>query len=231
MASAAGRLAVESESRRISDVCGASRAREQVWETCHGLRSAHARQRGEEVRHQRFSRNTIRQHLTLSPATVIASLALLVACGGTAFGGTSLGGSFVQGRDGRVHATNGTPGPRGPRGPRGPAGPAGPAGAPGSAFAYAHVRGPGAVDPAASKNVEVGDAIDPGVYCLVVTGGTPKNVTAMIDNSGADPRTSQIAGNVAPGGTAKGCPSGDNVAIVTSSGGKFVYLPFFVAFN
>ena len=191
---------------------------------------------------QRFSPNKIRQHLTPSPATVIASLALLVACGGTAFGGTSLGGSSAGSRDGRAPAASGKPGPRGPAGPRGPrgpvgprgtAGPAGAAGAPGSAFAYAHVLSTGFVDPATSKNVDIQDRVAVGVSCLIVTGGTPKNVTAMIDNTGADPRTSQIAGNVAPPGstTAAGCFSGDNVAIVTSSGGRFVDLPFYVVIN
>ena len=72
----------------------------------------------------------------------------------------------------------------------------------------------------------------PGVTCFVVTGGTPKNVTAMIDGSAADPRTSQIGGNVAPpGGTASGCPSGDNVEISTSSAGKFANLSFYVTIN
>ncbi len=183
-----------------------------------------------------FSRNALRQHLTPSPATVIASLALLVACGGTAFAGTSVGGSSVGGRDGRAHVVSGTPGPRGPkgpRGPRGPAGPAGPAGAPGSAFAYAHVLSTGYVDPAESKNVDIMDLVQVGVHCLIVTGGTPKNVTAIIDNTGADARTSQIGGNVAPPGstTAAGCLSGDNVSIVTSSGGRFVDLPFYVVIN
>ena len=191
------------------------------------------------MRQQRFSPNKIRQRLTPSPATVIASLALLVACGGTAFAGTSLGGSSVGSTDGRAHVASGKPGPRGPRGPagprgpRGPAGPAGTAGAPGSAFAYAHVLSNGLVDPATSKNVDIMDLVQVGVHCLIVTGGTPKNVTAMIDNSGADPRTSQIAGTVAPPGstTAPGCLSGDNVEVVTSSGGRFVDLPFYVVIN
>ena len=185
---------------------------------------------------------TNRHRLTPSPATVIALVALLVACGGTAFGNTSFAGSFVGGRSGLARTASATPGPRGPRGPagprgrRGPAGPAGKtgsAGAPGSAFAYAHVLGTGLVDPAASKNVAINDQILVGVHCLVVTGGTPKSVTAMIDNTGADPRTSQIAGNVAPPGqnTAQGCPTGDNVSITTSAGGKFVELPFYVIVN
>ncbi len=55
----------------------------------------------------------------------------------------------------------------------------------------------------------------------------------MIDNTGADPRTSQIAGNVAPPGsnTAAGCFPGDNVSIVTSSSGTFANLPFYVTIN
>jgi hypothetical protein len=73
----------------------------------------------------------------------------------------------------------------------------------------------------------------PGVTCFVVSGGTPKNVTAMIDSSAADPRTSQIGGNVAPPGqaTANGCPTNDNVEISTSSGGKFANLDFYVTIN
>ena len=84
-----------------------------------------------------------------------------------------------------------------------------------------------------SKNVDIEDQVLAGIHCLAVTGGTPKNVTAMIDNTGADPRASQIAGNVAPPGskTAAGCLPGDNVSVVTSSGGRFVDLPFYVVIN
>jgi hypothetical protein len=167
---------------------------------------------------------------------VIACVALLVALGGTAFANT---GSSEQSRDGQARLAKGTPGPRGPRGPagprgtRGPTGPAGAAGAPGAAFAWAHVNSNGLVDTAQSKNVDIEDFTVLGVHCLQVTGGTPRSVTAMIDNTGADPRTSQIAGNVAPPGssTAAGCLSGDNVSIVTSSSGNFANLPFYVTIN
>jgi len=182
------------------------------------------------VRRHGFLPEKVRQHLTPSPATVIASLALLVACGGTAFGGTPLGGSSAGGQDRRAQPASGKPGPRGPRGP---AGPAGPAGAPGSAFAYAHVLSNGQLDPALSKNVDIEDFVLVGVSCLIVTGGTPRNVTATIDNSGADARTSQIAASVAPPGssTAVGCLSGDNVSVTTSTGGNFKALPFYVVIN
>ncbi len=182
------------------------------------------------MRHQDLSRKTIRPHLGPSVATVIAFVALIVALEGPALGSSSVGGRNS------AHAAKGTPGPRGPRGPRGfrgPAGPAGTAGAPGSALAYAHFQN-GVVDPATSKNIDpqTVDLATAGVTCFVVTGGTPKNVTAMIDSSGADPRTSQIGGNVAPpGGTANGCPSGDNVEISTSSAGRFVNLSFYVTIN
>jgi hypothetical protein len=191
------------------------------------------------VRHQGFSRKTIRQHLTPSVAMVVAFVALIVALGGTSLGSPN------GGRTMRAHAASGTPGPRGPRGPRGfrgpagrsgPAGPAGPAGAPGSAFAYAHAiatSSSAGLDPAGTKNIEIADLINPGVWCLSVTGGTPHNATATIDSSGANPITSQIGANVAAPGqaTANGCPSGDNLEVSTSSGGKFVYLHFYVTIN
>jgi hypothetical protein len=188
------------------------------------------------VRDHGFSRKTIRPHLTPSVATVVAFVALIVALGGTSLGSPN------GGRTMRAHAANGTHGARGPRGPRGfrgpagPTGPAGPAGAPGSAFAYAHAiatSSSAGLDPAGTKNIEIADLVNPGVWCLSVTGGTPHNATATIDSSGANPITSQIGANVAAPGqaTANGCPTGDNLEVSTSSGGKFVYLPFYVTIN
>ena len=187
------------------------------------------------MRHQRFSRGTGRSRLASSAAVAIAFLALMVA-----LGGSSLGRSIVGGPESHAHAAKATPGRRGPRGPAGPRGPRGPAGstglagtagAPGSAFAYAHVTADGKVDPAASKNVEINDLTIAGVWCLKVSGGTPKNVTAMIDNAGANPLTSQIGGTTVASAISKVCPSGNNVEIATGSGGSFTPLPFYVAIN
>jgi hypothetical protein len=208
-----------------------------VWEICQVAGGRRALNGGGELRHERFSRARIRQHLTPSAATVIAFVALMTALGGTSLAGSNVGGPH---RQAKAKAASATPGPRGPRGPRGrrgrrgPAGPTGsrgPAGAPGSALAYAHVLANGQVDPAESKNVEINDFGTVGVWCLTITTGTPKNVTAMIDNSGADPRVSQIGGNVGPSGTAAGCPSGDQVSVVTSEAGQFAALPFYVTIN
>ena len=186
------------------------------------------------MRYQRFSRGTGRSRLTPSAAMAIAFLALMVALGGTSLGRSIAGSSSARHAAKATSVRRGPRGPAGPRGPRGPAGStglAGPAGAPGSAFAYAHVTADGKVDPAASKNVEINDLTIAGVWCLKVTGGTPKNVTAMIDNAGANPLTSQIGGTTVASAISKTCPSGNNVEIVTGSAGSFTPLPFYVAIN
>jgi hypothetical protein len=75
------------------------------------------------------------------------------------------------------------------------------------------------------------------VYCLKLTTGTPQNVTAMIDNSGADPRSSFVAGTINASAVSGGCPAGSQIDIATgdvgmpASSGDFADKSFFVAIN
>ncbi len=62
----------------------------------------------------------------ISPAMVIATIALFVAAGGGAW---AAGGIPASSHSARQHASGSTGGPRGPRGPRGKRGPRGPRGA------------------------------------------------------------------------------------------------------
>ena len=102
-----------------------------------------------------------------SPALVVASIALLVALGGTSFAAVTLAAPNSVGTraviNGSLLKQDFKAGQI----------PAGPAGAPGSALAYAHVNSDGTLDPANSKNVSViatkGSAqAKPGTYCLDV---------------------------------------------------------------
>jgi hypothetical protein len=118
-----------------------------------------------------------------SPALVVAIIALVVACAGTATAASVLirgSGQVAPGaintsdlRDGRgvsladltprarfrltaepgVAGAEGPRGPQGPAGPRGLTGPAGANGADGSAIAFAHVNPDGVLDDARSKGV------------------------------------------------------------------------------
>jgi hypothetical protein len=61
---------------------------------------------------------------------------------------------------------------------------------------------------------------------------TPKNVTTLIDTSGADPRTSTIGGTAVPTAVSQDCGSGNNVGITTAGwGGTLKMLPFYVTIN
>jgi hypothetical protein len=118
-----------------------------------------------------------------SPALVVAIIALVVACAGTATAASVLirsSGEVAKGaintgdlRDGRgvsladltprarfrltaepgVAGAEGPRGPQGPQGPRGLTGPAGANGADGTAIAYAYVNADGLLDDANSKGV------------------------------------------------------------------------------
>jgi hypothetical protein len=75
----------------------------------------------------------------VSPATVIAVIALVFAMVGGAVAASSDGGKATASADGK----RGPRGPKGARGPVGPAGPQGPAGAPGAAGAKGDAGSPG----------------------------------------------------------------------------------------
>jgi hypothetical protein len=90
----------------------------------------------------------------------------------------------------------------------------------------------------ASKNVQVvSHTAASGVYCLKLTTGTPQNVVAMIDNSGADPRSAFVAGTINASAVAGGCPAGSQIDIATgdvgipASSGDFADKAFFVLIN
>ena len=171
-----------------------------------------------------------------SASFVIACVALMVALGGTSWAGI---GHHASGTKERANAASGQRGPRGFRGPRGPAGargPAGPAGSAGSALGFANVAADGTVS--ASKNVQlVRHIAATGLYCLKLTTGTPLNVTAMIDNSGADPRQSFVAGSTNASAVAGTCPAGAQFEIATGNvgvdpgTGTFSDRSFYVAIN
>jgi hypothetical protein len=176
-----------------------------------------------------------------SAAFVIACVALTAALGGTSWASMIIG-HHASGTEGVAKAAGGSRGPRGFRGPRGrtgargPAGPAGSAGPAGAAVGFADVAAAGTI--AGSKNVQlVSHTADSGLYCLKLTTGTPLNVTAMIDNSGADPRQSFVAGTTNTSAVASACPAGTQFEIVTgdvgagTGQGDFSDKAFFVAIN
>jgi hypothetical protein len=197
----------------------------------------------------------------MSYANVIATVALFLALGGG--GAVAIASSTTSQRTSHKNASSnrGPRGPRGPRGFRGPAGgpkgakgdtgpagqngatgatgPAGAAGAPGpagSAVGFADIAPDGTITN--SKNVQlVSHIAASGVYCLKLTTGTPQNVTAMIDNSGADPRSAFVAGTINASAVASSCPAGSQIDIATgdvgmpASNGDFADQAFFVAIN
>jgi hypothetical protein len=168
-----------------------------------------------------------------SPALAVALLALFIALGSTGYAATQ---SPKPGKaSAKAAKTKGGPrgfrGFRGPRGFKGPAGSPGLAGPAGSALAYARVAN-GALDAANSKNVTMTGLSTGGTStCLEVTSGTPHNVVAMIDNSGANPAITSVAGTVNPVAVAPNCPGGSNALITTVESGAFTPKPFYVTFN
>jgi hypothetical protein len=177
-----------------------------------------------------------------SPALAVALLALFIALGGTGFAAThfqkpgSVNAKAAKKTNRGPRGFRGFKGPRGPAGPKGPAGSAGAAGAPGaagpagSALAYARVVN-GVLDAANSKNVTVTQAMATGTCLDVTTTQAPHNVVAMIDNSGANPATTSVAGSVNPAAVGPNCPAGSDAVITTVESGAFTPKPFYVTFN
>src|SRR4051812_20622494 len=174
------------------------------------------RDKEEVVQRNWLSRNPRGPRRRPSVALVIACLALMVA-----LGGTSWGDSIVGGQDGSTHVAKKKKkkvkrGPRGRRGPAGPRGATGPAGPAGTAVAFGRVAAKGPLDAGVRKTLAVKSKPWGGVYCLDVTNGGAKNVTAMIDNSGSDPSNSFIGGT-AVGPSLGACPAGTDVEIATGN--------------
>src|SRR5581483_8060817 len=120
-----------------------------------------------------------------SPALVVASIALLVALGGTGVAAVSLAPRNSVGTAAVIdHSLLEQDFKAGQV-------PAGPPGAPGSALAYAHVNADGTLDETLSKNVEVVALKTPtkkgapeAEYCLDATAKqAPKNVVATLETA------------------------------------------------
>jgi hypothetical protein len=172
-----------------------------------------------------------------SPGLVVALLALFVALGSSGYAATQSQSSGKAEQSVKVkrgprgfHGSRGLRGLKGAPGAEGAAGAAGAAGAPGSALAFAHVE-TGVLDAANSKNVTVTLA-NATTTCLNVSSAQPpRSVVAMIDNSGANPATTSVAGTVKASTVASICPAGSNAEITTAESGLFVSKPFYVVFN
>jgi hypothetical protein len=163
-----------------------------------------------------------------SYGNVAATLALFLAIGG----GGAVAVASSSSHHARAHAADsGRRGPQGPRGPRGPRGfkgnkgDKGDPGAPGgtggtgatgpagSALAFAEVAPTGAISNAKNLSL-VSHVAGSGIYCLKLNSGTPSNVVAMIDNSGADPRSAFVAGTINAAAIATACP-GAQIEVAT----------------
>jgi hypothetical protein len=167
---------------------------------------------------------------------VVASIALLVALGGTGIAAVStLAPKNTVGTQAVIdHSLLKQDFKAG----QVPAGPAGRPGAPGSALAYAHVNRDGTLDEANSNNVaivktNVSSQAKPGTYCLAVTGKqAPKNAVATMGEVGVPGASSVGAISVQMTFTSVFCAD-DADAVVTTKieNGAFVPRPFFIVFN
>ncbi len=170
-------------------------------------------------------------------ANVASTLALFLAVGGGGLAVASTTSSHGPKLTRSKHPVALTARGRGPRGFTGPQGRPGrpgrdgATGPAGSALAYVHVAG-GVVDAANSKNVKLTGLSTGGTSTCLAVSGTPHTVVAMIDNSGANPQITSVAGSVVPSAIASsGCPAGSNVLITTVESGQFVPKPFYAEIN
>lgn len=168
-------------------------------------------------------------------ANVASTLALFLAVGGGGFAVASTtsshGPQLTPSKHPVAVTAQGRRGPRGFRGHDGAPGATGARGPAGSALAYVHVAG-GVVDAANSKNVTLTGLSTGGTSTCLAVAGTPHTVAAMIDNSGANPQNTSVAGTVVPSAIASsGCPAGSNVLITTVEAGLFVPKPFYAEIN
>jgi hypothetical protein len=195
------------------------------------------RRGGDRINNHEGSNEMGRIRKSLSYANVMATLALFLAVGG---GGAVAVAATQSKAPGKHH--HGNRGPRGFRGPAGPQGPKGDAGstgapgvpgapgAPGSALGFADIAANGTAS--AVKNVTVvSHAPGTGIYCLKLNSGTPANVIAMIDNTGANPTIAYVAGDTNPSVVAKDCAPGAQIEIAAGDSGIFTDEAFFVSIN
>jgi len=158
-----------------------------------------------------------------SPALVVASIALLVALGGTGFAAVTVAAPNSVGTaaviNGSLLAKDLKPGVISSPG----------------APAFAHVNEDGTLDPANSKNVAVIPAKNADKsaydYCLDVTAKQgPKNVVATLGSFAAVDR--HIVAIMTPGIVASRCQGKADALVETSVGGNFDQRhDFYVVFN
>jgi hypothetical protein len=112
----------------------------------------------------------MRRHLTPSPATVIATLALLFAAGGGAWAA----GNVHSAHHAKAHAASSSNrGPRGPRGPRGSRGPRG----------FAGSQGPAGPSDGFIIRVPQSQSLTPGTDDTVATLQVPSGGTYIVTAS------------------------------------------------
>jgi hypothetical protein len=156
-----------------------------------------------------------------SPAMVIASLALLIALGGTSYAAVQAlprnSVTTVQVRDfsllardfKRGQVPRGPAGPAGPAGPQGPQGPAGPAGG-GASFKWALVRGDGGIV-VQSGGITLAAHPSSGNYILnfgSAVSGKPLLSSGAYAGDAGDQRGETTAGPCGGGSEGRTCPTG-----------------------
>ena len=171
-------------------------------------------------------------------ANVTATLALVLALGGTSYAVTQVTGANVKngsltGKDIKKESLGSKQIKGLTAGDFSSPLPTGPAGTPGSAKAYGHVLANGTLDAANSSGIRVlPDFGFPGQYCIDWTGGTPVNVITNIDVSGADSRKSISSVALGSGATTPiGCQAGSDFVVYTANSFTATSqdLPFYVA--
>lgn len=138
-------------------------------------------------------------------ANVVATLALVVAVGGTSYAAATITGKDVKdgsltGKDLKQHSVAAAD-------LKGPL--------PGTLKGYAHVDGSGVLLKRGSSKVVV-TGTGNGFTCLNYTGGTPRSVQATLDLAGADSRGDDISASLDPDVVATYCGSpGADVVVAT----------------
>jgi hypothetical protein len=172
------------------------------------------------------------------PATIIASLALFVALGGGAWAaanslisGSQIKNHSIAAKKLTRHAIRTLHGRRGARGPAGPQGATGPQGPAGNARAFAHIKPNGTFDAAHSLGLTAANYNHNGAgkYCFFGLSFTPHNVVATIDGANAGSSMGAAARVVL--GSTNVCPSGVQVAVLTSKSGSLGNFGAYILFN
>ena len=171
--------------------------------------------------------NRITRRLTY--ANVMATAALFVALGGSAFAAAKITGKDIK--DGTITGADikngsllradfksgqlprGAQGAAGASGPSGPVGATGATGAAGTAVAFAHISLNGTVDSAHSVNFATASVShpSPGRYCVSGLNFTPQAAGVNVGATGTG-----FAARVNVGAVALGCPAGTQVEIVVA---------------